>query len=176
MNNDSASVAAVLNGETRAFEGLVQKYQHSLYGFVRSRIADENAAEDVAQDVFLAAYKNLASLDDSRRFAAWLFGIARRKVLLYYRSKGRRHEETGAEFDHVPAPPIHSQRDGLLDSLLDGLPDDMRTVLLLRVRDDLSYREIAQSLGMPVGTVGTLIHRARSLAFANYKKWSGEPL
>ena len=154
----------------------MQQYQHSLYGFVRSRVSDESAAEDVAQEIFLAAYKNLAKLEKRERFGAWLFGIARRKVLLYYRQKGRRAKETSAEFDDVMAPRDHDRCDGLLETLLDGLADEQRTVLLLRFRDGLSYHEIAQRLGMPLGTVGTYLHRARAVASVNYRKWNGAPL
>jgi RNA polymerase sigma-70 factor, ECF subfamily len=176
MKNDSDCVAAVLRGETRAFEALVQSYQHSLYAFVRSRVADSAAADDVAQEIFLAAYKNLATLGDPERFAAWLFGIARRKVLLYYRQKGRRSVETGADFAHVAAPTEPEKCEGLLEALLDGLADEQRTILLLRFRDGLSYREIAKRLDIPLGTVGTVLHRARAVASVNYKKWNGAPL
>lgn len=170
MTNDADLVAAVLNGQSAAFNDLLQRYQHSLFAFVRSRVADSGAAEDLSQEVFLAAYKNLASLAKPEQFAAWLFGIARNKVLSYHRQQGRRPEQPLVEPDALPAPKPGPSAEAVLISLLHGLTDEQRTVVLLRFREGLSYKTIAARLDMPIGTVSVVLHRARSVLMDNYQR------
>ncbi len=174
MTSERALVERVLAGEGDAFGVLVGRYQDSLYGFVRSRIRDADAASDVTQEAFVAAFENLGSLSSKEKFGAWLFGIARGKVLMHHRAAGRRPERTGAELDQMPAlrdPALGAEEE--LEALLAGLDDEQRVVLLLRFRDGLSYREIAERLGMPPGTVATHLHRGRARAAQNHRRLHG---
>jgi len=178
---DEALVARARAGDAGAFEALVRRYQDAVYAFVRSRVEDGPAAEDVAQDAFIGAHRNLGTLEDPRRFAGWLFGIARMKVLLHRRGERRRPDRAREELDpdRVVAPRAagdaaalggEPDAETLLCRLLDGLSDEARAVLLLRFRDGLAYGEIAARLGMPIGTVGTILHRARAAVAANRER------
>lgn len=164
MVPDYDLVDQVLAGNAAAFEPLVARYQDALYAFLRSRLPAADAAEDVAQDTFLAAYSKLGALQDPNRFGAWLFGIARRKVQLFFRQRSRR-PQASAEIavEDLPAPELGRDPGAVLEALLTGLSDDQRVVLILRFRDGLNYREISDRLDLPLGTVGTLLHRARAL-------------
>lgn len=165
--SDASLVQRARAGETQAHEALLQRYQGSIYHFVLSRLKVSADADDVAQDVFLAAYQNLEKLEDPERFAGWLFGIARTKVLKHFRSQRRRREGADADLDRFvapEAPDAHSQeaaRQRVVE-LLEGLEEDSRAVVLLRFRDGLTYKVIAERLGIPPGTVGTILHRARA--------------
>jgi RNA polymerase sigma-70 factor (ECF subfamily) len=174
IDPDDALVERARAGDVRAFEVLLRRYQDSLYSFVRTRVDDAAAAEDIAQEVFIGAHANLASLKDAGRFAAWLFGIAKMKVLLYRRNERRRPDRTHPELDTVPRPAPGEDTGEVLKGILEGLPDEARVVLLLRFRDALSYREIADRLGMPVGTVSTILNRARAAAASNHERLTGE--
>lgn len=174
-SSDAALVAAVLCGDVEAFGPLVDRYQSSLYGFVRSRL-DGARAEDCCQEIFVAAWQSLAELRDPAAFGPWLFGIARRKV-----ANLRRREATTPALSHhdceglAAAPRAEPPPDELIPALLEGLSDDERLSLLLRFRDELSYREIAETLGRPIGTVSALIHRARKTAASNLARRRGDP-
>lgn len=156
---DAQLVALTLRGDTAAFGQLLERYQHSLHGFVCARLGRGPDADDVAQEVFLAAYRNLAQLRQPEHFAGWLLGIARTKLRMHFRRLGRSRVAPDGELDRFAAP-AEEHPDHELGALLRGLPDDVRAVLLLRFIDGLSYREIAARLGMPAGTVGTILHRA----------------
>ena len=160
---DALLVERARRGEREAFRALVLRYQNSLLGFCRSRIGERMAAEDVAQEVFIAAYSGLAGLREPERFAAWLFGIARMKLLVHVRRRARSPVLEPLDPDRLPergAPPAEGDE---LGALLADLPDEHRIVFLLRFRDDLSYRQIGQRLGLPAGSVGTILHRAKSV-------------
>ncbi len=155
---DAQLVGRARRGEKAAFGQLLERYQHSLHAFVAARLGRPAEADDVAQDVFLAAYRNLAQLAQPERFAGWLFGIARTKLRMFYRRQGRVRETLDGELDRFAAPSAE-ETGSELSTLLAGLPDEVRAVLLLRFVDGLSYREIATRLGIPAGTVGTILHR-----------------
>lgn len=161
--DDGTLVARARGGDPEAFRALVERHQHALYAFVRSRVEDPTEAEDVSQEVFVAAWRGLPGLAAPARFAAWLFGIARRQVRDHRRGAARRSTVPEARLDECPAP---EALDGplvggeSLDELLAGLEDRARVVLVLRFREGRTYREIAAALGLPVGTVGTILHRA----------------
>ena len=174
MTTDADLVRATLGGDLDAFEALVRRHQDAVFAFVRSRLADHAAADDVAQEAFIAAHRGLRSLDDPARFLRWLLGIARHKLLEHLRGASRRPERGAADLDALPAPATGEDPEAVLGALFAGLPDEARAVALLRWRDDLGYREIAERLGIPEGTVATILHRARRVLQENHERLLGE--
>ena len=91
MSEDRDIVSQVLNGDADAFRLLVERYNRPVISMVRNIVSDYAAAEDVAQDVFLTAYKKLSTFDNARsRFSTWLFTIARNKSINAIRARSRR--------------------------------------------------------------------------------------
>jgi RNA polymerase sigma-70 factor (ECF subfamily) len=91
MSQDSEIVRQVVNGDADAFRLLVARYNRPVISMIRNIVSDHAAAEDVAQDVFLAAYKKLSTFDNARsRFSTWLFTIARNKSINAIRAQSRR--------------------------------------------------------------------------------------
>jgi RNA polymerase sigma-70 factor (ECF subfamily) len=173
VDTDGDLVRQLRKGRREAFDELLQRYQDSLYAFIRARVDDAPTADDLAQDVFVAVYRKIDQLKEPGNFAQWLFGIARYKVLQHIRAMVRRRDRGRADFDELAAPPLTEDSGELWVSLLRGLDDASRAVLLLRFRDGLSYRELSERLGMTVSAVGTLLHRARRTAARNLERAQG---
>jgi RNA polymerase sigma-70 factor (ECF subfamily) len=171
--SDETLVQRARRGETAAFARLVDRHQAALWAFVRQRVRDRAAAEDVAQEALVAAFRRLDSLEEPARFAGWLFGIARNLSVRALRDAAGR-ERSGlldageanallASRAAPLAPEIEAveERDlaGTVATALGALEDPYRAALTMRFTSGLSYREIGAALGFPVGTVSSLIHR-----------------
>lgn len=172
--SDNELVARSL--EERAFFGeLVDRYQNKLGRYIaRLGVQDPDDRDDVLQDIFIKVYKNLNSFDKSLSFSAWIYRIAHNEAVSWYRRRRARPEGyLAAESDAILAlvaddgserPEERFDRDldvGRLSRELERLDDKYRDVLLLRYFEHLEYEEISDVLKIPVGTVGTLVHRAK---------------
>lgn len=165
------------DGEATALRTLIERHQSDLLRFLYRLLGDRAAAEDVFQDAFLQVHLSQASFDTSRRFRPWLFTIAANKGRDYLRKKGRRHTvglsapisgEDGATFVDlmeidIPQPDrgVHDEeRDARVQEALNQMPDSLREILLLAYFQRLSYAQIAEDLGIPLGTVKSRLHAA----------------
>jgi RNA polymerase sigma-70 factor (ECF subfamily) len=140
-------------------------------------VRDPALAEDLAQEVFLKAFRSLDSFDPERKFSSWLFKIAhnatvdqlRRRGVATEPLEGGWHEEEGGPVRQIADPAAETpeaarQRGDLrraLEASIAGLRPVYREVIVLRFQEELSYEEIAEVTGLPLGTVKTFIHRAR---------------
>ena len=174
--SDADLVALALGGSERAFADLVRRYERPIFSLIVRMVHDPSVAEDVAQETFLKAYRRLDTYDSTRKFSSWLFKIAHNATLDHLRRPNldtlplEPHGEDDTDFSAVLAdeksesPEASAGRYDLaraLDRGLSGLRPDYAEVLLLRFRQGLSYQEIAEVTGQPLGTVKTNIHRAR---------------
>ncbi len=158
-------VAQALAGNTSEFRQLVEQYHRPVFRFARNLIGDEHEAEDITQDVFLAAFDHLASYDPKRASVqTWLFTIARNRCVNYLK-RTRPMIDGGAMANLQPAA---SNVDGArkefwsrLDEALDALPIEQKTAFVLAEIEGLSYAEIAQIENTTIGTVKSRIHRAK---------------
>lgn len=126
---------------------------------------DPALAEDVAQEAFLKAFRNLATFDASRRFSSWMFRIAHNAALDALR-RSKADPVRAAEVVDPPMPaaadPIQIEALGeALDVALDALRPEWRSAIVLRYQEGCSYEEIAEALGIPENTAKTFVHRAR---------------
>ena len=150
-------------GSREAFGQLVARYQIPVYRVVRGILGSPSESEDVAQEVFLKAYANLAKFRGESGFFTWLYRIAVNEAL---RARKRR---TFANADALPEveapPPVPSEEDAptlaTLEKLLRKLSDEFRSIVVLRDIEGLSYSDIAETLEIPIGTVESRLFRAR---------------
>jgi RNA polymerase sigma-70 factor (ECF subfamily) len=177
--SDEEVVARVRAGEPAWYEILMRRHNQKLYRAVRAILRDEAEVEDVLQDAYLSAYRNLAGFEARARFSTWLVRIAVNAALDRRRRRARvvaldptREGGLRAE-DGWPSggsggwdPERESARREvahLLERAIDALPEPFRLVYVLREVDGMSTQETAESLALEPNTVKTRLHRARSL-------------
>ncbi len=173
---DQQLVERVQQGDKRAFDLLVLKYQHKILAIVSRFIKDSAEVHDVSQEAFIKAYRALHNFRGDSAFYTWLYRIAVNTAKNYLVSRGRRpplHDVdvddaefySGAEgMRDINTPENELMRDELqevVDGAISGLPEDLRTAVTLREMEGLSYEEIADVMRCPVGTVRSRIFRAR---------------
>ena len=165
MNDDLDAIQRVLADDVESFRRLVDRYQRPLLTLVRNLTPSDTDHEGVAQDVFLAAFRYLASFDPSRSaFSTWLFTIARNRCR---NELARRRPVAGSELPDVVdlrSPEQEASEAELfrqLDAALDDLPFEQRSAFVLAQLQGLSYEEVGRIEGVGVGTVKSRIARAR---------------
>lgn len=157
-SREAAWVEGVRKGKETAMTALVEAHRARLIRTSANILRDQNEAEDVAQEAFLKAFRELHRLRDDAAFGGFVYRIAVR--LCMDRLRSRRAEP--AEFDcAVAGPGERVVNRVLVESLLEELSPDMRATLVLREMEQLSYDEIAEATGVPVGTVRSRLHAAR---------------
>jgi RNA polymerase sigma-70 factor (ECF subfamily) len=184
---DEELAARAQAGDRRAFALLVRRHQERVFRFVLRMLGSRDDAMDLTQDSFLKAWNALPGWRPEARFATWLFQIARNATLDALRRRQCVEfvplDAGGAEdhaFDPRDAAPLPDerlagrQRIGLLERALGELPAEQREILLLRELEDMSYAEIATTLGINEGTVKSRLARARAAALARYRHHAGE--
>jgi RNA polymerase sigma-70 factor (ECF subfamily) len=155
-------------GNLFAFEEIVRRYQRRVYATAYRIVRRHEVADDVAQEAFIRAFRRLDSYDSQRPFGPWICRIAANLAVNHVRSPLAREEalpEGHAETPSAAPGPLQGVLAGeartMLDRALEGLPGEQRTVFCLRVFEELSYKEIAASLGISIGTVMSRLSRAR---------------
>jgi len=165
MNGESDRyyVERCLDGHRDDFRHLVLRYQRPLLAGIRCRRVPLDAAEDAAQEAFVRAFTGLATLKKPDSFFSWLLGIAYR-VLLERASRERRERDgltrMAAEAPSADAGNAPWSGDAALEAALAALPDPHREVVLLRYYGGCSCSEVADRLGIPIGTVTKRLSRA----------------
>jgi RNA polymerase sigma-70 factor (ECF subfamily) len=164
VNEDLEVIRRILAGDTDAFRLLVVRYQRPLFCLIRNLVPGPDA-EDIAQDVFLAAFANLAGFDQARAgFSTWLFTIARNRCLAALKKRrpvlcARLPERADSRTPEAEASEEEWFR--RLDAALEQLPFGQRTAFVLAQMQGLALDEIARIEGVSVGTVKSRLGRAR---------------
>jgi RNA polymerase sigma-70 factor (ECF subfamily) len=169
-------VQRVQAGEKAAFDVLVLKYQHKIVNLVMRYVQDPVEALDVAQEAFIKAYKALPRFRGESAFYTWLYRIAINTAKNYLVARKRRPLEYDLDLqdsqqfemqgrlsdsDTPEAQLLGEEVRKVVGNAIDGLPEDLRTAIVLREIEGMSYEEIAQAMDCPVGTVRSRIFRAR---------------
>lgn len=174
---DQQLVERAQRGDKHAFELLVAKYQRKLGRLLSRFIRDPAEVEDVAQEAFIKAYRALPSFRGESAFYTWLYRIGINTAKNYLVAMGRRAPTT-TEFDSEDAEnfedgeylrDVNTPENELMskqiaktvNETMESLPDELRTAIVLREIDGLSYEEIASVMSCPIGTVRSRIFRAR---------------
>jgi RNA polymerase sigma-70 factor (ECF subfamily) len=158
-------VAKAKEGDMDAFERLVRVFQHPIYFLCLRMAGAPQAADDLAQETFIKAYFALSHFKDGLDFYAWIRRIAVNSALNYLRA-ARREEPLGdreaSDTNTLPQDELLShEAEQRFREALEALPSDQKAVFVLRVYENQSYREIARTLGLSVGTVMSRLSRAR---------------
>jgi len=172
---DQQLVKRAKKGDTRAFDLLVLKYQGRIAALVGRFVQDASDVEDVTQEAFIKAFRALEKFRGDSAFYTWLYRIASNTAKNYLAAKGRRpsadssvddaehyNEADGLRDTETPENYLFGQElAAVVSQTLEGLPRELKTALVLREFDGLSYEEIAEVMECPVGTVRSRIFRAR---------------
>ena len=174
---DQLLVERVQRGDKRAFELLVEKYQHKLARLVSRLVRDPGEAEDVTQEAFIKAYRALPSFRGDSAFYTWLYRIGINTAKNFLVAAGRR-APTSTEVDaeeaegyegseqlhdiNTPESLLLSKEIGAtVNAAIESLPEELRSAIQLRELEGMSYEEIAKLMDCPIGTVRSRIFRAR---------------
>ncbi len=185
-NADDVLVKQFQNGDTKAFDLLVIKYQSRVQAviarFLRSDLA---SVEDIAQESFIKAYKALGKFRGDSQFYTWLFRIAVNTAKNHLTSSHYKNHAQDTSIDEedfyseddmlqsneTPESEFElSQMEAKLRHTLDNLPEDLRNAISLRELSGMSYEDIAEVMDCPVGTVRSRIFRARSMLNESFQK------
>lgn len=174
---DRALVARAVDGERAAFGELVERYQKRVYSVAYGILRSREDAWDVAQEAFVKAYRNLDRFEGQSSFFTWMYRITYNLSIDHYRSKGRRDVISVGEQDHLERAleregrPVFTTDPGdmtdraeltrVLHEAMSKLSDKHRAIIVLREVEGLSYEEIANVLGIKVGTVMSRLFHAR---------------
>ena len=174
--SDGELVRQVLAGQARAYEELVRRWAGRVMALCHARTGRADAAEDLAQETLLRGYRSLASLVEPEKFGPWLCGIAVRACLDWLKAK----ERTQIPFSALSPDcnpegfiPSRAEPDGLaldreeelrqLMAEVEALPAECREVLMLYYYEDVTYRDLAQTLGVSTATINARLTKARAL-------------
>ena len=175
-DTDQQLVERVQAGDKRAFDLLVLKYQHKIFGLISRFIKDSHEVQDVAQEAFIKAYRALPNFRGDSAFYTWLYRIAINTAKNHLVSRGRRPPErdvdvadaeyydSGSALRDLENPEnalMGQELEKVVNDAIKELPDDLRSAVTLREFDGLSYEDIAEIMDCPVGTVRSRIFRAR---------------
>lgn len=173
---DMHLIKEVQGGNKQAFDALVLKYQYRIFKLVARYISDPSEVLDVTQEAFIKAYKAIDQFRGDSSFYTWLYRIAVNTAKNNLISKGRRVPESDYEISEIEqflsknnvkeySTPertlIYDEMEHILFDIIDELPSDLRSAIMLREIEGLTYEEIAAVMGCPVGTVRSRIFRAR---------------
>ncbi len=181
---DQVLVERVQQGDKKAFDLLVLKYQHKVANLIARYVRDPTEALDVTQEAFIKAYRALPKFRGDSAFYTWLYRVAINTAKNHLAAQARRppgddiEAETAEQMDmggalkEVDTPErlvLQGEIARTIQSALDDLPDDLRTAITLRELEGLTYEEIAQAMECPIGTVRSRIFRAREAIDARLK-------
>jgi len=168
-----ALIKRCLSGDERAWDQIVKTYWRKVFNVAYKFVGRHDEAEDLAQDIFLKIFKSLSTFDRRANFQTWLISVSRNLCIDHYRSVRKERETIDRDVDanelspqsHDPGPVAaleQQDRVQLLKEAMAALPETLRTAVLLRDIQELSYQEIADRLRLPEGTVKSRINRGRT--------------
>jgi RNA polymerase sigma-70 factor (ECF subfamily) len=160
---DAALIQQCLAGDQAAFETIVRRYQRGLFNVALRMLGSYEDARDSTQNAFVKAYEHLDGFDPTQRFFNWIYRILKNECLNVLRAR-RPSEPVSPDFPSIggPADSLESdERQRAVQAALLMLPADYREVIVLRHFTELSYEDIAITLGIPVKTVKSRLYTAR---------------
>jgi len=189
-DSDTASTALealiqrCLRGDQTAWELIVKQHWRKVFNVAYKFVGKHDEAEDLTQDIFLKIFKSLDTFDRRANFQTWLISVSRNLCIDHYRSVRKERETIDRQVDAnelTPAAPDagpiaaleQADRVALLRHALARLPESLRTAVVLRDLQELSYQEIADRLHLPEGTVKSRINRGRTELARQVRKLGG---
>jgi RNA polymerase sigma-70 factor, ECF subfamily len=162
-----------LAGDQHAWEQIVRTHWRKVFNVAYKFVGKHDEAEDLTQDIFLKIFKSLSSFDRRANFQTWLISVSRNLCIDHYRSVRKERETIDRDVDPGDLMPVsvevspyaqleHRDRVSMLREAMTALPETLRTAVLLRDIQELTYQEIADRLELPEGTVKSRINRGRT--------------
>jgi RNA polymerase sigma-70 factor (ECF subfamily) len=190
QTSDQLLVQTVQQGDRRAFDALVLRYQQRIVKLVMRYVHDLVEAQDVAQEAFIKAYRALPTFRGESAFYTWLYRIAINTAKNYLVSLQRRPVDYSLDLqdpenyaanarlreeDSPEGLAMQEELQRTVERTIASLPEELRTAIMLREIDGLSYEEIASAMDCPVGTVRSRIFRARDAIDRSIEAMAGNP-
>jgi RNA polymerase sigma-70 factor (ECF subfamily) len=170
MNSSADLIARARNGDQEAFRLIFDRYARPVLSFIYDLVGQRDLAEELAQETFVRAFKNLKQIRDDTKLSSWLFGISRNVALEAIRSRQRDHRNHDGEasleiVEDTQSNPdqdlLQKELNGAMHQALHSMNDEWRTIFVLKVLHQRSYQEIAEITGFSLAKVKTDLHRAR---------------
>jgi RNA polymerase sigma-70 factor (ECF subfamily) len=172
MNSAEELTARARSGDHEAFRSIFERYARPIISFIYDMVGRRDLAEELAQETFVRAYKNLGAMREETKLSTWLFGIAKNVARESLRSRLREDHRVGIDDDRVvelsddKLPPdrelLDKELNGVIQNALGALDEDKRLVFTLKVFQQRSYEEIAEITGSSIPKLKTDLHRARA--------------
>lgn len=181
---DADLIERAVAGDQQAFTQLRQKYYPTIAGLIRRMMRNSDDIEDLIQETFVKAFNAIATFNHDYAFSTWLYRIASNHCIDFLRKKRLKTfsidqplETSDGEMQYeisdstwLPDSDIHNrEKTALLQNAIQELPDKYRVVIELRHSEELDYQEIANKLGLPLGTVKAHLFRAREMLYKKLK-------
>jgi RNA polymerase sigma-70 factor, ECF subfamily len=170
MNSSADLIARARNGDQEAFRLIFDRYARPVLSFIYDLVGQRDLAEELAQETFVRAFKNLKQIRDDTKLSSWLFGISRNVALEAVRSRQKdyRNHDAAACLEIIEATQLNPDQDllqkelnGAMNRALHSMNDEWRTIFVLKVLHQRSYQEIVEITGFSLAKVKTDLHRAR---------------
>ena len=184
MNSSEDLITRAGNGDQEAFRQIFERYARPVLSFIYNLVGRRDVAEELTQETFVRAYRNLPELRDKTKFSTWLFGIGRNVAREHLRSKEREHLNNLSDADVIERrdPMSTSPVDQLwgkelklaMEAALLTLDEDKRTVFALKVFQERSYQEIVLITGFSLAKVKVELHRARLEMKKRMRRFCGD--
>ena len=165
FTNDAQLVSNYISGDERALSILINKYQSRLYGFIFSKIQDRDAANDIFQDTFIKVIRTLkrGNYNEQGKFLPWVMRISHNLIIDYFRKNNRMPKfKSKNDFDifsvisddslNIENKIVDAQIEDHVRVLLDELPEEQKTVIKMRIYQEMSFKEISESTGVSINT------------------------
>jgi RNA polymerase sigma-70 factor (ECF subfamily) len=172
MNSAEELTARARCGDHEAFRSIFERYARPIISFIYDMVGRRDLAEELTQETFVRAYKNLGAMREETKISTWLFGIAKNVARESLRSRLREDHRVGIDDDRVvelsdeKLPPdrelLDKELNGVIQDALRALDEDKRLVFTLKVFQQRSYEEIAEITGSSIPKLKTDLHRARA--------------
>ena len=172
--SDNELVKIIRKKDAERYAELIERYRGKLFAYLYCLVGQKDEVEDLLQNVFIKVYKNLARFDQARKFSSWIYRIAHNEAVNHIKRKylkkfvswedivtTKDQLEMSSLEDNASEEWIKKERVKEVHDIVDRLPIKYKQVLILRYFSGKSYKEMAEIIGKPVNTVGTLINRAK---------------
>lgn len=166
--SDHELVAKALRGNQKAFQAIVERVHPTAYAVVRGVLGDSDEVDDVLQNVYIKVFRHLGGFRGESRLSTWIYQIARNEAI----NAARRRKLEGPPLDELALPAgegtspenVYGSRElgERMEHAMAGLEENYRMALELRYMGERSYEEIAEAMGLPIGTVKTYIYRGKA--------------
>jgi RNA polymerase sigma-70 factor (ECF subfamily) len=184
--DDNSLVGLVKAGHSEIYDEIVKRYEKKLFSYIYRLVGNKEEAEDILQNVFVKAYRNIRTFDIERKFSSWIYRIAHNEAINFLKKKNKKKfiswEDIVTSKDKIETKSeerspidVWIRKESAIEvkKAMERLPEKYRKVLMLRYFSEKSYEEIGKTLKSPVNTVGTLINRAKKKLMAIINEMEG---